>query len=32
MVHVWHVYAKILPEAQQAIDQIGRYVLERTAD
>jgi acetyl esterase/lipase len=32
MVHVWHVFAKILPEAQQAIDRIGRYVIERTAD
>lgn len=31
MVHVWHVYAKILPEGQQAIDRIGRYVLEHTA-
>jgi monoterpene epsilon-lactone hydrolase len=31
MVHVWHVYAKILPEAQQAIDRIGQYVIEHTA-
>jgi acetyl esterase/lipase len=31
MVHVWHVYAKILPEGQQAIDRIGQYVLEHTA-
>jgi monoterpene epsilon-lactone hydrolase len=31
MVHVWHVYAKILPEGQQAIDRIGRYVIEHTA-
>lgn len=31
MIHVWHVFAKILPEAQQAIDRIGAYVLERTA-
>jgi epsilon-lactone hydrolase len=30
MVHVWHVYAKILPEGQQAIDRIGRYVIEHT--
>jgi acetyl esterase/lipase len=31
MVHVWHVYAKILPEGQQAIDRIGQYVIEHTA-
>ncbi len=31
MVHVWHVYAKILPEGQQAIDRIGQYVQEHTA-
>jgi epsilon-lactone hydrolase len=31
MVHVWHVYAKLLPEGQQAIDRIGQYVLEHTA-
>jgi acetyl esterase/lipase len=27
MFHVWHVFAKILPEGQQAIDRIGEYVL-----
>jgi monoterpene epsilon-lactone hydrolase len=26
MFHVWHVFAKILPEGQQAIDRIGEYV------
>jgi epsilon-lactone hydrolase len=31
MVHVWHVFAKILPEGQQAIDRIGQYVLQHTA-
>jgi epsilon-lactone hydrolase len=31
MFHVWHVFAKILPEGQQAIDRIGSYVLEHTA-
>jgi len=31
MVHVWHVYAKILPEGQQAIDRIGQYVIQHTA-
>lgn len=30
MIHVWHVFAKILPEAQQAIDRIGAYVREHT--
>jgi acetyl esterase/lipase len=29
MFHVWHVFAKILPEGQQAIDRIGSYVLAR---
>jgi monoterpene epsilon-lactone hydrolase len=27
MIHVWHVFAKILPEGQQAIDKIGRFVI-----
>jgi epsilon-lactone hydrolase len=31
MFHVWHVFAKILPEGQQAIDRIGAYVLDHTA-
>ena len=31
MVHVWHVYAKLLPEAQQAIDRMGQYIQEHTA-
>ena len=31
MIHVWHVFAKILPEGQQAIDRIGQYVLQHTA-
>jgi epsilon-lactone hydrolase len=26
LFHVWHVFAKILPEGQQAIDRIGEYV------
>ena len=30
MVHVWHVFAKILPEGQQAIDRIGEFVLVHT--
>jgi acetyl esterase/lipase len=31
MIHVWHVFAKLLPEGQQAIDRIGQYVFEHTA-
>jgi monoterpene epsilon-lactone hydrolase len=27
MPHVWHVFAKLLPEGQQAIDKIGRFVI-----
>jgi monoterpene epsilon-lactone hydrolase len=30
MVHVWHAFAKILPEGQQAIDRIGEFVIART--
>jgi len=30
MIHVWHVFAKILPEGQQAIDRIGEFVLAHT--
>jgi monoterpene epsilon-lactone hydrolase len=31
MIHVWHVFAKILPEGQQAIDKIGKFVIAHTA-
>ena len=31
MPHVWHVFAKILPEGQQAIDKIGKFVIVRTS-
>jgi acetyl esterase/lipase len=30
MPHVWHVFASYLPEAQDAIDQIGKFVKEKT--
>jgi monoterpene epsilon-lactone hydrolase len=30
MIHVWHAFAKLLPEGQQAIDRIGRFVIEHT--
>ena len=29
MVHVWHIFAPILPEGQQAIESIGEYLRER---
>jgi acetyl esterase/lipase len=31
MIHVWHVFAKILPEGQQAIDKIGKWVVAHTS-
>jgi phosphinothricin tripeptide acetyl hydrolase len=29
MVHVWHIFAAMLPEGQQAIDRIGEWVRAR---
>ncbi len=31
MPYVWHVFAKYLPEGQQAIDKIGKFVIARTS-
>jgi len=31
MVHVWHVFAKLLPEGQQAIEKVGSYVSSHTS-
>jgi epsilon-lactone hydrolase len=31
MVHVWHVFAKLLPEARQAIEKMGSYVIAHTS-
>jgi epsilon-lactone hydrolase len=31
MMHVWHVFAKILPEGQQAIDKIGKFIIAHTS-
>jgi acetyl esterase/lipase len=31
MIHVWHTYATILPEARQAIQRIGEFVQEHTS-
>ena len=30
MPHVWHVFASYLPEAQDAINQIGKFAREKT--
>ncbi len=30
MIHMWHMFAAILPEGQQAIDRIGEFVREHT--
>lgn len=29
MIHVWHTFAAMLPEGQQAVDRIGAFVKER---
>lgn len=31
MFHVWHFFAGMLPEGQQAIDRIGEFVRQRTS-
>jgi monoterpene epsilon-lactone hydrolase len=31
MIHVWHVFASLLPEARQAIDAIGAFIRGRLA-
>jgi acetyl esterase/lipase len=30
MPHVWHLYARLLPEARRAIEQIGAFVRAET--
>jgi len=30
MIHMWHMFAAMLPEGQQAIDRIGEFVREHT--
>ncbi|MBI5949100.1 MAG: alpha/beta hydrolase [Chloroflexi bacterium] len=30
MIHVWHLFAAMLPEGQQAIERIGQFVRQRT--
>ena len=31
MIHVWHYFASMLPEGQQAIDRIGEFILQHTS-
>jgi len=31
MIHMWHMFAAILPEGQQAIDRIGEFILQHTS-
>lgn len=31
MIHVWQIFAAVLPEGQQAIERAGAFVAERTA-
>ena len=31
MVHVWHIYAKLLPAGQEAIDKIGKFIFAHTS-
>jgi len=31
MIHMWHMYAAMLPEGQQAIDRIGEFIREHTS-
>ena len=30
MIHVWHIFAPILPEAKQAISQAGEFIKKHT--
>lgn len=32
MLHVWHFFAPLLPEAQQALQRIGAFVTRCVAD
>jgi monoterpene epsilon-lactone hydrolase len=31
MIHVWHIFASVLPEAREAIERIGGFIRKRTA-
>lgn len=30
MIHMWHFFAHMLPEGQQAIDRIGEFIIKHT--
>jgi len=30
MIHVWHLFAAMLPEGQHAVDRVGEYVRQHT--
>ena len=30
MIHVWQLFASFLPEGQQAIDGIGKFIIAQT--
>jgi len=30
MVHVWHYFAQILPEGQEAVDRMGLFIRQHT--
>ena len=30
MIHVWHLFASMLPEGQQAVERVGEYIRQRT--
>ncbi|MBU2547809.1 MAG: alpha/beta hydrolase [Proteobacteria bacterium] len=32
MVHVWHFFASMLPEGREAVERIGRFVIDRTGE
>ena len=31
MIHVWHLFAPLLPEGQRAVERVGEYVRQRAA-
>src|SRR5262245_52958251 len=31
MIHVWHLFASLLPEGQQGVERVGEYIRQRTA-
>jgi acetyl esterase/lipase len=29
MIHVWHIFASVLPQGQQAVERVGQFIRER---